>query len=185
MCAFYWRSLRDCTSGLVASWWQYWRAHQVQAFSREPWQYRMAGWLDQAWCSQRHLVAEVLWVLMHINEIGVCDTLTQIIETKMSYLFDFSWANDSWVSYSGIRDNGDSFALHRRGCLPRGCLPGGCIPAGTEPDTPPQMDRMTDRCKNITFPQLHYRQMIKHTQLRHWFLENNNSAHSSLFSRTP
>ena len=34
-----------------------------------------------------------------------------------------------------------------------GCLPGegGCILACTEADTPPTVDRMTDRCKNITF----------------------------------
>ena len=43
-----------------------------------------------------------------------------------------------------------------RGCLLGGCLlqgvsaPGGCgIPAGTEAGTPP-VNRMTDRCKNIT-----------------------------------
>ena len=33
------------------------------------------------------------------------------------------------------------------------CLPGGvCIPACTEADTP-LVDRMTDRCQNITLPQ--------------------------------
>ena len=34
-------------------------------------------------------------------------------------------------------------------CLPGGCV---CIPASTEADTPPPpVNRMTDRCKNITF----------------------------------
>ena len=35
-----------------------------------------------------------------------------------------------------------------------GCLPVGCNPACTEADTPPPVNRMTDRCKNITLPQL-------------------------------
>ena len=30
----------------------------------------MAGCPDQAWCSRRHLAAESLRALMHINEIG-------------------------------------------------------------------------------------------------------------------
>ena len=61
-----------------------------------------------------------------------------------------------------------------RGCLPRGCLlgvyaqgvgvcPGGVVPRGwqTPPSpqdqrqTPSPVNRMTDRCKNITLPQLH------------------------------
>ena len=48
------------------------------------------------------------------------------------------------------------------GCLPGGCLPGGCLPRGvcipacTGADTP-LVDRMTDRRKNITFPQLRLR----------------------------
>ena len=64
-----------------------------------------------------------------------------------------------------------------RGCLPRGvsvlggCLPrgvsawgvsargGGCLPGGVYPSMhwgrhPPPVDRMTDMCKNTTFPQL-------------------------------
>ena len=36
------------------------------------------------------------------------------------------------------------------GVCPRGVCSGGCIPVCTEADTPP-VDRMTDRCKNITF----------------------------------
>ena len=37
-----------------------------------------------------------------------------------------------------------------RGCAAGGCLRGGGIPACTEADTP-SVNRMTDRCKNITF----------------------------------
>ena len=33
------------------------------------------------------------------------------------------------------------------GCRPRGCLPGGVCQT-------PRVNRMTDRCKNITLPQL-------------------------------
>ena len=40
-----------------------------------------------------------------------------------------------------------------RGCLPRGCLPGGCTPPWSQRQNPP-VNRITDRCKNITFPQL-------------------------------
>ena len=46
-----------------------------------------------------------------------------------------------------------------RGFLPRGCLPrvvslpGECIPACNGGDSPPPVNRMTDRCKNITLPQ--------------------------------
>ena len=42
----------------------------------------------------------------------------------------------------------------------RGCLPGGCIPACTEADTPLWTEWLTDRCKNITFPQLRLRMVI-------------------------
>ena len=46
-----------------------------------------------------------------------------------------------------------------RGCVcPGGCLPEGCLPGGVYPDMHwsrhPPVDRMTDRCKNITIPQL-------------------------------
>ena len=50
-------------------------------------------------------------------------------------------------------------ALHRRGCLPGGCLPRGVCPeegvstqggVSAQPPPPPR----TDRCKNITLPQL-------------------------------
>ena len=56
------------------------------------------------------------------------------------------------------------------GCLPGGCLPMECLPQGspqeggvcpgvytpwTQKQTPPSpVNRITDRCKNITFPQL-------------------------------
>ena len=51
------------------------------------------------------------------------------------------------------------------GCLSRGCLPGGCLPRGLytlpgpKADTP--LNRITDRCKNITFPQLLLWEVIK------------------------
>ena len=35
-----------------------------------------------------------------------------------------------------------------------GVCPGGCLPRGC---TPPPVNRITDRCKNITFPYLHLR----------------------------
>ena len=42
-------------------------------------------------------------------------------------------------------------------CLPMGGVcPGGCLPRGC---TPP-CEQITDRCKNITFPQLHFRVVI-------------------------
>ena len=57
------------------------------------------------------------------------------------------------------------------GCLPkgvsawRGCVcqgvgwvPGGCLPSGC---TPPPVNRITDRCKNITFPQLRLQTVIR------------------------
>ena len=51
------------------------------------------------------------------------------------------------------------------GCLLGGVCPGGCLPRGCVSqhaplaDTPP-VERMTDRCKNITFPQLRLRTVI-------------------------
>ena len=47
------------------------------------------------------------------------------------------------------------------GGLPRGCLPKGCLPRGVHPlpiacyDTP--SIRITDKCKNITFPRIRLR----------------------------
>ena len=49
-----------------------------------------------------------------------------------------------------------------QGGLPGGCLPGGCLPGGVCPGRVsvwgggrhPSVDRMTDRCKNVTLPQL-------------------------------
>ena len=59
----------------------------------------------------------------------------------------------------------------RRGCLPSGCLHigvcpgvGGSLPGGEvlpRGCTPPSVDRMTDACENITFPQLLLRTVIK------------------------
>ena len=49
----------------------------------------------------------------------------------------------------------------REGGLPKGGVcPGGCvscIPVCNGANTPPPVDRMTDRCKNITFPKLRLR----------------------------
>ena len=58
--------------------------------------------------------------------------------------------------------------IFSQGCLPRGCLPRGfggylpsrCLPRevsaqGCLPDTPPWTEWLTDRCKNITLPQLY------------------------------
>ena len=56
------------------------------------------------------------------------------------------------------------FFLYRDLC-PRGCLcPGGLFRgAGLRPESrsPPPVDRLTDRCKNITFSQLRLRAVIK------------------------
>ena len=70
------------------------------------------------------------------------------------------------------------------GCLPRGCLPGGCLPrvgvcpwgvvsdqlhrGGGVCQTPP-VNRLTDVCENITFPQLLLRTVIitLFTDVRH------------------
>ena len=38
--------------------------------------------------------------------------------------------------------------------MPRGCLPGvGCIQSCNGSDTHPPVNRITDRCKDITLPQ--------------------------------
>ena len=49
------------------------------------------------------------------------------------------------------------------GVSSRGCLPiGGCVYSSMHWGRhPPPVDRMTDRCKNITFPQLRLRTVIK------------------------
>ena len=56
------------------------------------------------------------------------------------------------------------FFLYRDLC-PRGCLcPGGLFRgAGLRPESrsPPPVDRLTERCKNITFSQLRLRAVIK------------------------
>ena len=44
-------------------------------------------------------------------------------------------------------------AVWRGGGLPRGCLPGG-VSAGGEVSARPPVNRITDRCQNITLPQL-------------------------------
>ena len=46
-----------------------------------------------------------------------------------------------------------------------GCL-GGCLPRGVVLYTYPPVDRMTDACENITFPQLLLRTVIKYLTLR-------------------
>ena len=51
-------------------------------------------------------------------------------------------------------EGGSGFYLG--GCLPRGCLPkGGVCPRGVHLPLP--VNRNTDRCKSITFPQLRLR----------------------------
>ena len=46
-------------------------------------------------------------------------------------------------------------------CPERVCARGGWVPACTEADTPPRWTEwLTGRCKNITFPQLHFRTVI-------------------------
>ena len=49
-----------------------------------------------------------------------------------------------------------------QGCLPGGCLPRGVCLAGCLPGRvyTSDVNRMTDRCKNITFPQLRLRTVI-------------------------
>ena len=47
-----------------------------------------------------------------------------------------------------------------RGCLPGGVYPGGCVSQHALGQTTPLLDRMTDRCNNITFLQLHLRTVI-------------------------
>ena len=41
----------------------------------------------------------------------------------------------------------------KKGGLPGGCLPGSVCPGGCLPDSP--LNRIRERCKNITLPQLH------------------------------
>ena len=54
---------------------------------------------------------------------------------------------------------GVCLGVSAQGCLPGAVCPGsacqsrGCLPRGCLPD-PPLVNRMSDRCKNITFPQL-------------------------------
>ena len=56
----------------------------------------------------------------------------------------------------------------QRGCMPRGCLPGtGCLRRGIYSSLPLPVNRMTDRCKNITFPLLHLRTVMK-TSVYFW-----------------
>ena len=69
VCAFYWRSLGDCTNDLVAGSWSSEEQFRASPLKRDCGNAGMAGCLDQAWCSNWHLVAEALWALMHINEI--------------------------------------------------------------------------------------------------------------------
>ena len=62
-----------------------------------------------------------------------------------------------------------------RGCVSRGCLPGGSVQGVYTPAhcmlgykrSPPPENRMTDRCKNISFPQLRLRAVIMDSQ---WIL---------------
>ena len=59
------------------------------------------------------------------------------------------------VSIQGVTAQGVSA---QGGCLPRGCLPkGGVCPGGCLPGTPTPVNRIRDRCKNITLPQLRCR----------------------------
>ena len=58
------------------------------------------------------------------------------------------------------------------GCLPGGgggCLPGRvCLPGGGVSDTPLPVNRITDRCKDITFPQLLLRTVNIRFRFRHF-----------------
>ena len=66
-----------------------------------------------------------------------------------------------WTASSGVCPLGGCLprGSHQKGVsAQRGCLPRGCIPACTEADPPPLWTEwLTDRCKNITFPQLRLR----------------------------
>ena len=59
----------------------------------------------------------------------------------------------------------------RQGCLCRGESVWGVYTPIACRDTPPPMNRMTDRCKNITFPQLRLRAVINR-----FFLTNSNCS---------
>ena len=47
------------------------------------------------------------------------------------------------------------------GCLPGRCLPRGWVVSAKGACTPPPVNRITDRCKNITFPQLPLRTVTR------------------------
>ena len=65
-----------------------------------------------------------------------------------------AWGEGVVFAWGGLSSQG--VCLPGRSVCPEGCLPGGGIPACTEADSPPPpwTDRMTDKCKNITLPQL-------------------------------
>ena len=73
------------------------------------------------------------------------------------------------VHHSGRLGRGVSA---QRGCLPRGCGGGVCLMAlytlpGSKADTPSSVNRITDRCKSITFPSLLLRTVINCLQGTH------------------
>ena len=86
-----------------------------------------------------------------------------------------------------LRGSAQGGVCPERGCLPGGCLlrgvclPGGCLPKGVFAYvgvclwgmclpgggcTPPPVNRITGRCKNITFPQLLLRTVKRPSKLR-------------------
>ena len=72
------------------------------------------------------------------------------------------------VHHSGRLGKGVSA---QRGCLPRGCGGGVCLMGVYTPldprQTPPSVNRITDRCKSITFPKLLLRTVINGLQGTH------------------
>ena len=69
-------------------------------------------------------------------------------------------AYETRMHSSRMRTVRSSSRLLGGGVCPDGCLARGCIAACTRIDTPLWTEWLTDRCKNIAFPQLRFRTVI-------------------------
>ena len=88
------------------------------------------------------------------------------------YKFNFKKMRDGEATLGLPCSKTEALAFYhiKQECIPVGCVPyatadvsggGGVSARGCRGCTPPPMNIITDRCKNITFPQLRLQMVIK------------------------
>ena len=136
-------------------WWNWPNWHQSSLKENKDWQRKTYGFK----CFLHYVIFKVrLDVHCQGNKVAF---ILYFCEGKHQCTFNLSQKNTTRMHSSRMHNvrysdrPGGGVCLG--GCLPRRgqCLPGGCLPRGV--CTPTPVNRITDKYKNITFPQLRLR----------------------------